>query len=81
MTYPFTFHATYYDEFNHEQKVQHGVLFASSYAEAAEKIDVYYGTELVDMKLMCLEESDILHLPADVVQHIEEDDFYGFDCD
>jgi hypothetical protein len=40
----------------------YGTVFAKSYSDAADKVEGYYGDELVDLKLTPLEPFDILPL-------------------
>ena len=59
MEAPFEFEVEHYDEVNKKVELLHGVLFAENYVEATEKVDKYFGENLISMKLFANEESPV----------------------
>lgn len=47
----YEYKVTYWNEFDECDKEERGLVFADSYAEAAEKLYKDYGKELIDMYL------------------------------
>ena len=59
MVAPYEFEVERYDEAEKKTETLHGVLFADCYADAADKLDSYFKTELVSMKIFANEESPV----------------------
>ena len=59
MVAPYEFEVERYDEDEKKTETLHGVLFADCYADAADKLDSYFKTELVSMKIFANEESPV----------------------
>ena len=60
-TYPFKYIVTISSEFNdnHEPERVEGVTFGQNFSEAMSNIEEYYGDELLDAQLDCLEEASV----------------------
>lgn len=74
--YPALFKAKYYDEYsNKKDKIEstQGLLFGTSYANAAHILEEYYGNALIQMELTLFEESSILELPEELIEQIKKD--------
>lgn len=66
--YPFSYEAVFYDEDDNEYRLEAGISLAENYAQAAQKIEDYYGNTLIIIKNLALyEESDIITLPKNVI--------------
>lgn len=66
--YPFSFEAVFYDEDDDEYRLEAGMSLAENYAQAAQKVEDYYGNTLMIIKnLELYEESDIITLPTSVI--------------
>lgn len=66
--YPFSYEAVFYDEDDNEYRLEAGISLAENYAQAAQKIEDYYGNTLIIIKnLAFYEESDIITLPKNVI--------------
>ena len=66
--YPFSYEAVFYDEDVDEYRLEAGMSFAENYAQAAQKIEDYYGNILMIIKnLELYEENDIITLPKSVI--------------
>ena len=60
--YPVEYSAKVYDDIEHKVDQVYGITFADSYAEAMEKIEKYYGSAIIDIRLFMQEESPIYEL-------------------
>lgn len=72
--YPFTYKVTYLNDFNTPSTPEtiEGMGFAKNYANAAKKIENYYGDDLISIdKIFLLDEASVLELPADIIERIE----------
>lgn len=57
------FSVIYHDESNDINEVDNGIVVADSYGQAAEKLELYYGTDLVSIeKLKWVGDGEILIL-------------------
>ena len=66
--YPFSYEAVFYNEDNDEYRLEAGMSLAENYAQAAQKIEDYYGNTLMIIKnLELYEESDIITLPKSII--------------
>ena len=72
MEAPYEFEVKYYDEVNDKVEFLHGVLFADCYADAADKLDGYFKTELISMKIFANEES-----PVYIFEDTQKEYFHG----
>lgn len=64
--YPTFFKVTYYDgDCNHGGGSEVGIMFASSYGDAASRIEEYYGADLVSIDhIEQYEECDLIAAPS-----------------
>ena len=72
--YPFTYKVTYLNNFNTPSTTETigGMGFAKNYANAAKKIENYYGDDLISIdKIFLLDEASVLELPTDIIERIE----------
>lgn len=84
MMCPFSFEAVLYDEVGEsEYLLTSGMGFSHSYGEAADKIEKYFGNELIKIKhLELYEENDLLMLPREVIRKYANDEYkYEVPCD
>lgn len=66
--YPFSYEAVFYDEDDNEYRLEAGMSLAENYAQAAQKVEAYYGNTLMIIKnLELYEENDIITLPKSVI--------------
>ncbi len=72
MEAPYEFEVERYDEVEKRTETLHGVLFANCYADAADKLDSYFKTELVSMKIFANEES-----PVYIFEDTQEELWHG----
>lgn len=81
MTYPFSFEAVCFDPLASEGSIPTynlltGMGFATSYADAADKIDKYCGNDLMKIKTLELyEESTLLLLSKEVITKYAHDEY------
>ena len=70
--YPVEYEVQVYDEFSekvNKYEIIHGITFASTYAEAMENIESYYGNTIVDIKLYMNEERSVYELDPSSEYH------------
>lgn len=66
--YPFSYEVVFYNEDDDEYRLEAGMSLAENYAQAAQKVEDYYGNTLMMIKnLELYEESDIITLPKSVI--------------
>ena len=74
MTYPFVYKVHIVFD-NDEYHVEHGIGFASSFAEAATKIEDYYGGDLIAIQhIELLEENPLLPCAEGVFDTVRKND-------
>ena len=74
---PYTYKVLCYNSFDEREETECGVLFANDYAEAAGYIEANYRSELISIEHLCaLEESKTILIPEDVMEKIENQDYY-----
>ena len=84
---PFTFSVVVYHGYNKDTGKsiyyrQQGMGFADSFAQAAEIIENYYGSELINIqKLELFEESDLILMPQSCIDEYKRREFAAEDYD
>ena len=74
MTYPFIYRVHLVFD-NNEYHVEHGIGFAESFTEAAEKLEKYYGNDLIAIQhIELLEENSLLPCPKEVFSILRHSD-------
>ena len=74
MTYPFIYRVHIVFD-NNEYHVEHDIGFAESFAEAAEKLEKYYGNDLITIQhIELLEENSLLPCPKEVFSTLRYSD-------
>lgn len=75
MTYPFVYKVHIVFD-NDEYHVEHGIGFANSFAEAATKIEDYYGGDLIAIQhIELLEENPLLPCVKQVFDTVRSSDY------
>lgn len=57
MKYPILFKAEVWDD---ENRYEYGATMADSYSDAAHQLEIYYGSDLISLKLFMCEEGPLL---------------------
>lgn len=71
--YPFSYEAVFYDSDDDEYRLECGMSLASSYVEAAQKVESYYGDTLMMIKKLELyEENELITLPKAVISEYRD---------
>lgn len=86
MKYPFTYVVVYcyYDENIKDNKYfrEAGAGFADNYAEAAHILEETFGEDLVRIiNIFLMESSDLIRLPEEYINVIENETFKPIECD
>ena len=84
--HPFTYAVIYYyyDEHIKQDKYfrEAGIGFTDSYAEAAYMLEEMYGEDLVRIiNIFLMESSDLMRLPEEFINMIEDEAFEPIECD
>ena len=63
--FPFLYTVDIYNGFLGKEEFQKGITFGETFSEAAEKIEAYYGDELISMEMEPQEEQEIWEFTSD----------------
>ncbi len=78
--YPFVYKIEALDELreNHKAFREGGIVYAKTFAEAASKLEEYYGEKnIVEIQKLLPLLDDPIVLPMEVLTHVENEDFHS----
>jgi len=64
--YPYIYECRYWNDIDFVEEFVQGCTFADTWEEAMAHVYSFYGEDLIDVKLTCLEEQSVLELPEGV---------------
>ena len=76
--YPFIYKVEVIDELTDNRRVfrESGVVYADSFSEAAQKLEVYYGTDnIVEVQQLLPLEDDPIVLPEEVITGLVNEEY------
>ena len=78
--YPFIYKIECKDELTDNYKIfaESGIVYAKGFAEAAKKLEEFYGDDnIVEIQKLLPLFDDPIVLPAEVINKIENDEYFG----